>query len=93
MNQNMKLQNGELIMSKDGLLGRLHVNDETKECEIHSISDKVGRWVVRVSSISDLSKGNNWKRYHSRSKYGWNPIFNKNIYVYVNVFVWIYLFA
>ena len=63
MNQNRKWQNGELIMRKDGLLGRLHVNDETKECEIRSISDKAGRWVVRVSSLTDLNNSKRWRLY------------------------------
>jgi hypothetical protein len=64
VNQNQKkIQHGDIMVRSDGLLGCLQVNDETKECEIRSVSDEAGRWVVRVSSIMDLQKGKTWRRY------------------------------
>jgi hypothetical protein len=58
-----KIQHGDIMISSDGLLGRLQVNDETKECEIQSVTDEAGRWVVRVSSIAELQKSERWSRY------------------------------
>lgn len=58
-----KIQHGDIMISSDGLLGRLQVNDETKECEIQSVTDEAGRWVVRVSSIAELQKSERWRIY------------------------------
>jgi hypothetical protein len=58
-----KIQHGDVMVRADGLLGRLKVNDETKECEIQSVTDDAGRWVVRVSSIAELLKSERWRRY------------------------------
>jgi len=58
-----KIQHGDVMVRADGLLGRLQVNDETKECEIQSVTDEAGRWVVRVSSIAELQKSERWRIY------------------------------
>ncbi|GLI84816.1 hypothetical protein ANABIO32_25330 [Rossellomorea marisflavi] len=58
-----KIQHGDVMVRADGLLGRLQVNDETKECEIQSVTDEAGRWVVRVSSIAELQRNERWRLY------------------------------
>ena len=58
-----EMHHGDLVVSNQGLLGRVYINNETKECEICSISDEAGRWVVRVSSLNDLNRSKRWRRY------------------------------
>ncbi|WP_430483513.1 hypothetical protein [Rossellomorea marisflavi] len=58
------MKHGDLVMSLDGLVGRLMVDPDTKECEIHSVDDKAGKWVVRAWNLNDLNKSKRWQRYY-----------------------------
>lgn len=56
-------KHGDLVVNEAGLIGRIHVNNETHECEIRSVSYDAGQWVVRVSSLNDISNSKRWRRY------------------------------
>ena len=65
----LPLKHGDIVMAPNGLIGRLFVDQDTKECEVRSLDDKAGNWVVRSWSVKDLTKGG-WRKYYTQNWQG-----------------------